>query len=316
MTLRRWLRWFLPNRAALRVGFYFTCVSCSLALLGARAVRADIGELGLAAGRQLSQLEDLTGDAEVLLVNGARFHHATSYTTQSVSNVLDRFERECERNPGMLAQGLRAVPPEAMSRLEGQFPRSSRNAIIRDESESGGMLVCFVGAKPGTLHELRMRLQHFSKTRDLAEFGNLRYTYVARKGDRSRVITLWTDSKLDLGRMFPASGDAAGSDSKLAPRPPNSRRTFTAGAVGLPFSLRIYETTQTEQQIQEFYDRALSPRGFEVPQGARASGTTAYTDRQGAQVFVSVNGDGDKRFVTLTDAEGRVGVATAAEVTP
>ena len=311
MKLWRLLSKGLPTLGMLRVSCYLTCTCCALGLLAARSVRADIGEMGLAAGRQLSKLEDLTAEAETLVVNGARFHHASVYSKEGVSQVLDRFEAECERTPGMLGQGLRAVPPEAMDRLDARVPHASRNAVVRDESDDGGMLACFVGAKPGSLSELRLRLQHFSTTLDLAEFGDLRYTYVVRKGNKSRVITLWTDSQLNLGRMFPARGDAEGTDSTVAPRPPASRRMFTATAAGMPFAVRLYESQQSPEALQKFYERAMAERGFTLPEGASREGTTAFLDREGSQVFVSLASLDGKSIVTLTEAIGHVGTATA-----
>ncbi len=311
MNYSRLFARMLPSLSTLRVSFYFTCVSCGLALLAARSVRADIGELGLAAGKQLAHLEDLTSEAEVLLVNGARFHHASTYSAHTVAEVLDRFQVECEKSPGMLGQGARAIPESAMARLDARVPRYSRNAIVRDESDAGGMLACFVGAKPGNLDELKSRLAHFSRTLDLAEFGDLRYVYASRKGDQTRVITLWTDSELNLGRMFPASGDAAGADSPLAPRPPASRRTLTAAALGMPFGLRIYESAQSERELNSYYTRVMAERGYSVPEGASAAGTTAFVKPDGAQVFVSLSSSDGTTFVTLTDAAGRIGSATA-----
>ena len=311
MKLRSLLPRLFPSIGTLRVSLYFTCVTSLFAVLAARSVRADIGEMGLAAGRQLSRLEDLTKDAEVLLVNGARFHHATVYTSQSVSQVLDRFEAECERNPGAFGQALKALPAGALERLAHRPQRGGGNAVVRDESEEGGMLACFVGAKPGSLADFRERIAHFSQTLDLAELGDLRYAYVMRKAEGTRVITLWTDTDLNLSRMFPAQGDAEGTDSALAPRPPSSRRTFTATAADMPFGVRVYESTEAEPSLQAFYEATMKQRGFSVPENARRDGTTAFVKPDGTQVFMSLSSDDGKRFVTLTEASGQVAAVTA-----
>jgi hypothetical protein len=298
----------------LRLSCFSTIACCGFALFGARAVRADIAELGMAMGRRLDRLEDLTSDAEALVVNGAQFRHSVTYTPEPVREVLDRFERECERDPGLLGQALRALPAGAEARLDPRLPRASRNAIVRDESEDGGMLVCFVGARPTSLDELKDRLEHFSSTLDLGEFGELIYTYVARKGDETRVITLWTDSGLNLGRMFPASGDAAGSDSSSVPRPPQARRTLTAQALGLPLSVRIYESSLDETSLDRFYSRELAQRGFAAAEGAKVDGTTAFVNRQGGEVFVSLASLDGKAFVTLVEAPAQLAAVSAVEV--
>jgi len=311
-----YIRRLFPSLAVLRVSFFLTCVALALAVLAARAARADIGELALSAGRQLDHLEDLTADSDALLINGAKFHRATNYTPDSVSHVLDRVEDACLRNPGLLGQAMREVPPSALAKIKAdkELPRSARNAIVRDESEEGGMVVCFVGAKPTSLHELQERLEHFMQTLELYELGDFRYVYAVRKGDQTRVITLWTESGFNINAMFPSSGDAAGSDSALVPRPPHARRTLTAAAAGQPSGVRIYESTDSIEALDAFYGNVMSRRGFVVPPGARADGTTAFNHPEGSQVFVSLARFDDKSYVTLTEAKGRIAsVAVEAE---
>jgi hypothetical protein len=250
------------------------------------------------------------------MINGARFHRATSYTTDTVSHVLDRVEDACLRNPGLLGQAMREVPLQVLAKVNAdkELPRSARNAIVRDESEEGGMVVCFVGAKPTSLRELEARLQHFVQTLELYELGDFRYVYAVRKGDQTRVITLWTELGFNLNTMFPSTGDAAGSDSELVPRPPNARRTLSAAAAGQPSGVRIYESTESIEALDAFYNKAMSQRGFVVPPGARAEGTTAFNHPEGSQVFVSLSRMDDKSYVTLTQAKGRIAsVAVEAE---
>ena len=315
MRVPWYLRKILPSLALIRVSFFLTCVALVLALLAARAAKADIGELGLAAGRQLDRLQDLTADAETLLINGAQLSRATRNTPDAVSNVLDRVEDACMRNPGLLGQAMREVPADALAKVNADkdLPRSARNAIIRDEGGDGGMVICFVGAKPTSLRELGAKLEHFLQTLELHELGDFRYVYAVRKGDQTRVTTLWATGSVDLRRMFPDQGDAAGSDSALAPRPPNARRTFTASAVGQPSSVRIYESSEGLAELDAFYDAEMQRRGFKVPEGAKRDGTTAFNHPDGQQVFVSTARIDDKSFVTLTEA-GLGTSSIAAEV--
>jgi hypothetical protein len=304
MRVPWYLRKLLPSIALIRVSFFLTCVALGLALLAARAAKADIGELGLAAGRQLDHLQDLTADAETLLINGARLDRATSYTPDAVSNVLDRVEDACMRNPGMLGQALREVPAEVLAKVNAdkELPRSARNAIVRDEAGDGGMVICFVGAKPTSLRELGTRLDHFLQTLELYELGDFRYVYAVRRGDKTRVTTLWTTGSVNLNRMFPDEGDAAGSDSSLVPRPPKARRTFTASAVGQTSGVRIYESSENLATLDAFYGTEMQRRGFRVPEGAKVDGTTAFNHPDGPQVFVSTARIDDKSYVTLTES--------------
>jgi hypothetical protein len=313
MRVPWYLRKLLPSIALIRVSFFLTCVALVFALLAARAAKADIGELGLAAGRQLDHLQDLTADAETLLINGAELSRATQYTPDAVSNVLDRVEDACMRNPGLLGQAMREVPADALAkvRADEELPRSTRNAIIRDEGGDGGMVICFVGAKPSSLRELGARLEHFLQTLELYELGELRYVYAVRKGDRTRVTTLWATGSVNLKRMFPEQGDAAGSDSALAPRPPNARRTFTASAAGQTSGLRMYESREGLAELDAFYGAEMQRRGFRVPEGAKQDGTTAFNHPDGQQVFVSTARIDDKSYVTLTETGSGVSSITA-----
>jgi hypothetical protein len=314
MRVPWYLRKLLPSIALIRVSFFLTCVALVFALLAARAAKADIGELGLAAGRQLDHLQDLTADAETLLINGAQLSRATQYTPDAVSNVLDRVEDACMRNPGLLGQAMREVPADVLAKVNAEeLPRSARNAIIRDEGGDGGMVMCFVGAKPTSLRELGARLEHFLQTLELYELGDFRYVYAVRKGDKTRVTTLWATGSVNLKRMFPEQGDAAGSDSALAPRPPNARRTFTATAAGQSSGMRMYESRESSAALDAFYGAEMHRRGFRVPDGAKQDGTTAFNHPNGQQVFVSIASIDEKTYVTLT--ETGLGVSsTAAEV--
>jgi hypothetical protein len=173
------------------------------------------------------------------------------------------------------------------------------------------MVICFVGAKPTSLRELGAKLEHFLQTLELHELGDFRYVYAVRKGDRTRVTTLWTTGRVDIKRMFPAEGDAAGSDSALAPRPPNARRTFTASAAGQASGLRVYESVETVAALDAFYGAEMQRRGFRVPDGAKQEGTTAFNHPDGPQVFVSIARIDDRSYVTLTEAGSGVSSLTA-----
>jgi len=95
-SILRLLRFAVPSAGVLRVGAYGICVFLVLALLGARRLYADAREAALAAGHEIARLSDLTGTPETVLVNGARLHHSSVYTSESTTTVLDRFEAYCK----------------------------------------------------------------------------------------------------------------------------------------------------------------------------------------------------------------------------
>src|SRR6185436_12577398 len=124
-NLRSFLRLFVPSPATIRLGAYSVFAFSVAALLAPRILRADIGEAGLAAGRQIATLSDLLGDAETLVVNGERMHHASMYTDQDVGTVLDRFENYCASSPGFVGRAMAEFPQELTKKLE-KAPRSLR----------------------------------------------------------------------------------------------------------------------------------------------------------------------------------------------
>jgi hypothetical protein len=314
---RTLLRWLLPSRRVLRLTAYFCSVSAIGLLLLARVVYAATREDAFGLGHELLGLSDLTRDAETVVLNGERFHHAVSTTQQPLAAVLDRVERHCRDNPGPAALVLGRIAESDPPRFARHAPPGAlRNAVFREETKTRGMVLCFVsGPNPGpsSLTNLLAALRRFSTSRDLSEFGRLRYSF-AESTDTgvTRVVTLWADTGLNLSTLFPATGDASGSDSPVAPRPPGARRTLSASAEGLPFSVRSYESQQSLVAIQAFYDVWMGEHGYQAAH-APESGSSSYLRADGYQVFLSLLTNNQRTFATLTES-GSANPSTALEI--
>jgi hypothetical protein len=101
----------------------------------------------------------------------------------------------------------------------------------------------------------------------------------------------------------PEVGDAPGTDSKLAPRPPGSARLFSAEAVDAPYAVRVYETAQAPADVRRFYETTLTD--FEVvPTIAGPDDSGRAFLRQGHPLLVTVARDADKTTVTLSEVGG------------
>lgn len=175
------------------------------------------------------------------------------------------------------------------------------------------MLICFTGQRPGTLAELLEAARQLVETSDLSSFGSVVYAYAERNAHgRTHVVTLWTQTGLDLGRMFPATGDAAGEDSRVLPRPQNARRTLSAAAEGMPFGLRLYETSASPASVRRFYDDWMRGNGWQIAARAEEQGATAYLRADGYQAFLSLSTAEARTYVTLTEAGRADGSAIAA----
>ena len=126
------------------------------------------------------------------------------------------------------------------------------------------------------------------------------------------MVSLWADNGLNLSTLFPTTGDAAGDDSPLLPRPPAARRTLAASAEGMPFAVRSYESSQAPDLVQHFYDEWLTKRGFRAAHDA-GSNSSSYLRADGYQAFLSLMRSDGHTYVTVTET-GRVDALSSLEL--
>lgn len=298
-------RKLLPSRALLRLTAYCTIVFLAVALVAARRLRADIGEAGLSAGRRLSKLADLLGGAETIELNGEQMHHSSSFTKEDVKTVLDRFENYCADTPSMLGRAMSDFPKSLSGTIERAVPRRAfRLGFVRDEAKDRGMIACFVSDKQSSFAGLKERLERLVKTMRLGDLGHFRYVYAEPSGEgNTHVVALWADTDLDIYAMFPAEGDAAGTDSAVLPRPPNARRTLSAAAAEMPYGLRMYVSTDRPTAVDQYYRQWMAEHRFREVEGAQnRDGASAYLRDDGYQAFVTVDDQSGHTYVTLLEA--------------
>jgi hypothetical protein len=287
----------------LRLSIYFACVFSLLSVLAATALNAKVNDAARALGRQLADLPELTRGAEEILLNGARMYHARVTTRESVATVLDRFEEHCKKNPGPMAEAMRDFAAQQPKLFEKNVQGSFRHAVMRDDSEQDGALICFVDDRETGLAGMSELVARFAQTSDLSEFGEMRYVFAERRKDgKTLVVTMWNQGPLNVSKMFPATGDADGNDSRVLPRPPEARRTLVAAAEGMPFALRTYESGKNRADVQTFYDRWMTREGWQVAAKAEREATTAYFRKDGYQVFLTLAENEGRTYATLIEA--------------
>lgn len=308
-----WQSWFhrgvralLPSARSLRMSAYASFAFGGLALASARSVHADVGEMGLGMGHQLAKLEDLTSGAYLIHVNGAELHRASGHTQQSAAQVMDRYEAYCRERPGALGQAMLDIPSALADRIELPKGAAARVAVMRNEADGRGMVACFVDDPHAPAVPLVDRMRALAETSDLSKLGHFRYVFAEPSTGPvggTHVVTFWSDGELNLKKMFPASGDAPGSDSPIAPRPAGSRRTMSASVDGYPASVRIYESLASRDSVERMYDQALSAKGFTkiAPAGSSSSGA-AYVREDNAEIIVSITATGGRTSVTIVEA--------------
>lgn len=304
------VRLAIPSMRQVRLAAYSLVVFGALAFVAARSVYADVREIGLGVGHQLAELEDLTGGAYVVRVNGAEVHWASARTERSVAQVLDRYEEHCRRSPSALGAALEDIPHALEDHVTLAKSDPARAGIVRDEQNGRGMVACFVREHTsGDLDEVRRSLEALARTGDLASMGQLRYVF-AERSERggTRVVTMWSDGSLNLGRMFPPEGDAPGTDSSVVPRPAGSRRTLSASVVGFPAAVRIYESDALPAELVSNAGRALRAAGFEEAVPTRPSGErvarAAWVRRDGAEIILSAAARGRRSTLSVVEASG------------
>jgi hypothetical protein len=101
--------------------------------------------------------------------------------------------------------------------------------------------------------------------------------------------------------MFPATGDAAGRDPRVAPRPLGVRRIVSLESEGHPFALYSYETVP-DGEGPALYAMRLAAQGFRETALARPSNMRAFF-RGDVMVLVML---GDGRFLNLIEMKNPV----------
>jgi hypothetical protein len=278
-------------KAILRLTAYLAIVSVGLGALGVRAARAEAGKAGLAFGRQLLPLVELESERSTIRLNGQPLFVSSAITSGPIGAILDRFERDC-------AGGSHAAETRFAPRLD---------VFRREAGSREGVVFCFAhGERSFADAALRYR-----SSRDLGEFGDLRYAYVTRTDDgRARVVATWTEGSFKLDAET-ETGDAAGSDPEEAPRPPHARRVLSATLGQAPgqasgpasgqtfgqarYGMYAFASSESPEAVARFYDRAMAERRWVAIRAPGTGPTERSWVKDGVQILVSASVDSSER---------------------
>jgi hypothetical protein len=283
LATRGLARCFARSAAAVRVSAYALVILSVLLGYGVHSARGAIGERSLALGRELDGMRDLLGSTKAVTLNGQRMMLSTAVVPLGVQAALDRFESLCRRGPNGLALAVDQLP--AARDAGAQLPLARRLGILRNDNARDGIVACIVhrGDRPLELSEL---IDGLSKTLDIGLLGDFFFVYArdTSKSDQpqSHLVTSWTHGSFQPSVMFPAGGDAPGSDSLLATRPAGARRVLSGVAVDAPYALRVYESSEPPDAALNQFDKDMALRGWLRMQQARLAETThVYTHTSG-----------------------------------
>jgi hypothetical protein len=205
---------------------------------------------------------DHQSEPEEIGVNGAAFFLSTGAVDASVSEVLDQFQAKCASQNGQLREQWAALSKRRHSALNHYSPLW--DGVFRGGGRTHGVVACAeTGAGPLPPEQLITRIKAVLATGDLAKLGGLRYVYAARDGRRTMFVAVWSEGALNFRQMFPAHGDAPGSDPVGIPRPKDTRRVLSTQPLGSKATLNVYQAEQqSAQELGNFYARQLPAAGF------------------------------------------------------
>lgn len=284
-----------------RLTAYVFGANLLLAGVGARVVSANVREGSLQLGRELAAMGDAFGATKTVFVNGAAMNVSTAITEMPPGEVLDRFEAICREHPQLLARAFSDVP-EALRDKVAPADHGARFGVMRAEAHGDGALTCFMDDRPASIRDVPERLKAFSESGDLSEFGRFRYAYVQRLQDgKTRVRTVWADGPLKVREMFPATGDAAGFDSPVVPRPPEARRILSATAAQAPFGVHIYDASGDPASLARYYDDRMEALGWTRVGDDGRTDVAAYRSESGHAAYVSFAARREHTIVTTVE---------------
>lgn len=301
---------YLPN--LIRLGFFCLIVSCGLLFFTIRAVARNVDEGMLSLGHQMMRYVDQRAMGEVrhMFLNGARIEFATGTTNDPVSTVLDYYQRRCAEHDGSIREQLAEIAQSTQrngrAQREEPTPNISLNTL-RAGSENQGFVACLdLGNARLTPSEILQRLESFARTGNLTDVGRMRYLYAERSASgRTRFIGFWSDSELNIQRMFPTSGDAPGEDLPDVPRAPGLRRLLHAFEEGQRYAMTIHAGTTSKQQVEQHFRREMPRHGWTfIPMHG---GTP---DLQGQTMLTYERGSTTVSLIIGTGADGQTSVTT------
>jgi hypothetical protein len=282
-------------RRSARVAAYLTVVGLVSGLVGSRVAHAKATDAAMDIGEKLTAL-DLGDGARELVLNGEHVRIATAQTAMPLHAVLDRLQAGCEND----ADGLATDLADLSAALERKNDAKGHAGIglLRDERAGRGVVTCFATGEDSSMDAVRVRLGRFLQTHDLADVGRLRYMAARSLPEGGTlVVSTWTEGSLSLDALFPATGDAKGSDPSFAPRPAG-RRLLSVQTPPAPYGLFVYAiANEAPDRVLARYEDDLTKRGFMKLPGAYHRGNT--------DVLVSVQREGDGSTLSVVETVTR-----------
>ncbi len=185
------------------------------------------------------------GSEQRVTLNGAPLFFRKTTQQGTLDEVMARVAKECATGTESSAFGL------AKNLDDGADKPIALERVVSQESEGGARAsLCIFANDEGASGE---------------ELHRVRYTLAHRRDDGSiAVTTVVNASSTPLNALFPAEGDAPGSDLVGVARPEQSRRTMTAIVGRGEHAVRVYESPLAVEAAAHSYDRQMTKLGFDT----------------------------------------------------
>jgi hypothetical protein len=254
-----------PVRAILGGAFVLSTV---LGVLTLRNSLAAASGYALSLAERADELsEGLPLPLKRIELNGQPLLVTTGLKEGDVKGALDDFAVLCRRPKESARRGM---------------------PLLRQTRDDRGIQGCFLPAQG------RSTWQELMRTRDVETVGHVAMLYARKtKENRVHVLLIETQPPFHLLDMFPAQGDAPGSDSPHVPRPSQARRILSGVAVGgAPYAVRLYETSSSTAASLDEMEGGMLARGY-TKLGDQLEGkvnpseqTRMFIGPSGAQVII------------------------------
>ncbi|MDB4934344.1 MAG: uncharacterized protein JWP87_1316 [Labilithrix sp.] len=221
----------------------------------AAAHAANERSANLSAQREMDALSSAIGSIELaagserrVTLNGAPLFFEKTTLHGTLDEVMERVSKECASGNEASAFGL------SKNLDDGVNKPIALQRVFSQEAEGGARAsLCIFAHDDGASHD---------------ELHRVRYTLAHTRDDGSiAVTTVVNASATPLQELFPAEGDAPGSDLEGVARPEQSRRTLTAIVGGgrdrrSEHAVRVYESPLAVESAVTSYDRQMSTLGY------------------------------------------------------
>lgn len=214
--------------------------------------------------RELIALTDAIGPIAVshdgerhVTLNGASMIFKQSTEQRPLDDVMAAVTRDCASADRDVAFG------DQQATGDGPSPVIHLERVVTQESTEGvRAALCIFAPERSDRDDPAAAGEHLGAK----PMPRVRYTLARRVDAQSTsVTTVVSTSATPLAELFPAEGDAPGSDLAGVARPERARRTLTA-LVGFDdqHSVRIYESTLPLHDAIASYDASMRGLGFEI----------------------------------------------------